>query len=129
MSQLAFPGLANQALTKTAMRLGGHQHESGVLINFSRSDQNALGPQRDLAIAAGLGEGDAFGDQPLAQSLSAPGRVDQQQPQFGDIVAVPDQKYRADLNAIDLRDPAAFPRGIERAQELGGDFGDQALER
>ena len=63
-SKLQLPGLADQALAETAVRLGGHQHESGVLIDPARGDQDALGPQRDLAIAACAREGDAFGDQP-----------------------------------------------------------------
>ena len=102
-SQLALPGLADQVLAKAAVRLGRHQHEAGVLIDLAGGDQNALGPQRDLAIAAGLRERDAFADQPLAEPLSAPGRIDQQQAQLGDVVAVPDQKYRADLDAVDVR--------------------------
>src|SRR5688500_12213744 len=98
--EIALPGLADQALSKTAMRFGRHQLEDGVLVDATRGDQNALRPQRDLAIAAGFCEGDAFADQFLAEPLSAPGRFDQQQPQLGDIVAVLDQKYRADRDAI-----------------------------
>ena len=75
-SQLPFPGLADQALPKTAVRLGGDQDESGILVDLAGGDQDALGPQRDFAIAAGLREGDGFGDQPPAESLSAPGRID-----------------------------------------------------
>ena len=86
-------------------------------------------PQRNLAIAACPGECDALADQPLAEPLSAPGRVDQQQPQLCDLVAVPDQKYRADLHAIDLGDPAAFARGVERGQEFSRDIRHQGFER
>src|SRR3981081_3659119 len=125
----ALPGLADQVLAETAVRLGGHQHETGILINLARGEQNALGPQRDLAIAAGLRKRDAFADQPFAQSLSASGRIDQQQTQFGDIVGMPDQKYRADLDAVDIGDPAAFPRSIERGEIFCRDLRDQAFER
>jgi len=62
---------------------------------------------RDLAIAALPPEGHAFGDQPLAKSLSASAGFDQQQPQFSDVVGMPDEKYRADLGTIDVGDPAA----------------------
>jgi hypothetical protein len=82
------------------VRLGGDQHESGILVNSARGDQNALGP--DLAIAALTPEGHALGDQPPAKSLSAAGRVDQQQPQFSDVVGMPDEKYRADLGTVDF---------------------------
>ena len=87
-------------MPKTAVRLAVDQGEAGVPIDFARGDQDALGPQRDFAIAALPRKGEAFGDQPSAESLSAPGRIDQQQPQFGDIVGVPDQKYRADLGDV-----------------------------
>ena len=112
-SQFQFPGLADQALTETAVRLGGDELEPGLLIDLACGDQDALGPQRDPAIAAGFRERDAFGDQPMAQSLSASGRVDQQQPQLGDIVGVPDQKDRADLRSLDLGNPAALSRRVE----------------
>jgi hypothetical protein len=111
------------------MRLGRHEREAGIPINPAGGDQNALGPQRDLAIAAGFCECDAFGDQPLAQSLSTSGRIDNEQADFRDIVAVSHQKDRADLRAIKLGDPAALARGVERGEELCGDFRDQALER
>ncbi len=116
-----------RSLAETAVRLGGDQLESGVLVDPAGGDQNALGPQRDPAIAAGLRKRDAFGDQPLAQPLSAPGRIDQQQPQLGDVVGVAHQKYRADLRAIDLGDPATLPRGVERGEEFCRDLRDQAL--
>src|ERR1700690_1137805 len=126
--QLQLPGLADQALAETAVRLAGDKHESGLLINLAPGDQNALGPQRDRAIAAGPRKGDALSDQPFAQSMSAPGRVDQQQSQFGDLVAVSHEKYRADRDAIEFGDPAALPRSVEGAEKFRGDFRDQRLE-
>src|SRR5438309_5865454 len=128
-SKLQFPGLADQALAETAVRLGGDQHESGILIDRARRHENALGPQRDLAVTASPRKRDAFTDQPSAQSLSASGGIDQQQSQLGDLVAVSDQKYRSDLNPIDVGDPAAFARGIEGGEKLGGDLGNQGFER
>src|ERR1700724_3404395 len=89
--QLHLPGLANQALAETAVGFARDLHESGVLIDLARGEQDALGPQRDFAIAAGPRKRDAFPDQPPPQTQSAPGRIDQQQPQFGNLVAVPDQ--------------------------------------
>src|ERR1700733_10651179 len=79
-SQFQLPRLADQALAETAVRFAANQHESRVLINPAGGDQDALGPQRDLAIAALPRERQAFGDQPLAESRAAPGRIDQQQP-------------------------------------------------
>src|SRR6478735_8191077 len=89
------------------------QFEPGLLIDFAGGDQHALGPQRDPAIAAGLRERDAFADQPPAQSLSAPGRVDQQQAQLRYGIRMAHQKYRADLCSLDIGDPATFPRRVE----------------
>src|SRR6202040_3810465 len=127
-SQLALPGLADQALPKAAVRLAGHEFKSGVLVDPARGDQDALGPQRDLAIAAGPREGDAFGHQPPAETLSTSGRIDQQQPQFCDVIGMPDQKYRADRGAVDVRNPAAFARHVERGQEFCRDLGYQRFE-
>jgi hypothetical protein len=59
-SQLAFPGLADQVLPKTAMWLGLHEHKARVLIDLASGNQNALRPKRDAAIAAGAREGDAW---------------------------------------------------------------------
>src|ERR1700681_3522885 len=128
-SQLAFPSLADQVLAEAPVRLGGHQNETGILIDLTGGDQDALGPQRDFAVTASLRERDAFSDQPCAQSLAATGRIDQEQPQFGDIVGLLDEKYRADLGAIEVGDPAAFARRIERGEESGRDLRHQALER
>ena len=78
------------------MGLARHRHEPGILIDLACGDQDALRPQRDPAIAAGLRERDAFGDEASPEPMSAPGRIDQQQTQFGDVVRVPHQKDRAD---------------------------------
>src|SRR2546430_13203567 len=128
-SQFQFPGFADQVLAETAVRLGGDQLESGFLIDFAGGDRDARGPERDPPIAAGFGERDAFGDQPMAQPLATPGRVDQQQAQLRYVIGVPHQKYGADLRSIDVCDPATFPRCIERAKEFGRDLGDEPFER
>ena len=63
----------------------------------------------------------------MAKPLAASGGVDQQQPQLGDIVAVPHQKYRADLRSLDVRNPAAFSRSVERTEKPGRNLGDKSL--
>ena len=42
---------------------------------------------------------------------------------------MPHQKYRADLCSLDVRNPAAFPRRVEGAKELGRDLRYEPLER
>ena len=100
-------------MPKTVMRFFADALKSGALINFARGDQDALGPQRDLAVAALARKADAFAHQSLAKPLAAPARIDQQQPQFCNLVGLPDQKHRADRLAVDLGDPAMFARVIE----------------
>src|SRR4051812_18297568 len=116
VSQLQLPRLADQVLAEAAVGLFSDQYEAGVLIDLAGGEQDALGPERDLAIAAGAREGDAFGDEALAEAVSASSGVDDEQPDFRDVVAMPHQEHRADRLAVDVGDPAAFPRGVERGQ-------------
>jgi hypothetical protein len=55
-------------------------------------------------------------------------RLNQQEAQFRHLVAALHQEHRADRRTIDLGDPAALARGIEVAQKLRDDPGDQRLE-
>src|ERR1700684_1868206 len=112
-SQLAFPGLANQVLPKTAMRLGLHERKARVLIDLASGDQNTLRPKRDPAVAAGARERDAFGDEALPKTLAARARLDQQQAEFCHLVVASNQEHRADRPPVDVGDPAAFARGVE----------------
>src|SRR5262245_3119347 len=50
-SQLQVPGFAHELRPKQVMRLGLHQLEPGALIDAARRSQNAVRPQRNLAIA------------------------------------------------------------------------------
>src|SRR6478735_12499516 len=67
-------------------------------------------------------ERDTLGDEPLAQSLSASGRIDQQQSQLCDFVGMAHEKDGADGRTVDIGDPAALPRGVERGQEFCHDL-------
>src|SRR5271156_6946017 len=95
-SQLAFPGLADQVLPKTAMRLGLYKRKARVLVDLAGANQNALRPKRDPAIAAGARKRDAFGDEALAEALAARARLDQQQAEFCHFVVASNQEHRAD---------------------------------
>eukprot|EP01035_Chromulina_nebulosa_P031621 gene31621-42163_t len=99
-SQHQLPRLPDQVLPEAAMRLLRDQHEAGLLIDLACSAEIALGPQRDLAIAAALRERDAFAHQALPEPQAAAGGVHQQQPQLCDVVGVPDQEHRADRLAV-----------------------------
>src|SRR5439155_2578364 len=126
--QSQIPGLADEVLAEAVMRFRAGQPKAGRLIDVTRRDQDALGPQRDLLITRLPREADAFGDEPRPDAEAARRWLDQQQPQFGGALRALDEKHRTDRFALAFGDPAAFPSRIEFGDELAGDFGDQRLE-
>ena len=95
----------------------------GLLIDLAGGDQNALGPQRDLAVAAGPRERDAFSRPAVVPSpCPRPAGSTSSSRSLATCVAVSDQKDRADRGAVDVGDPAAFARGVERRQEFRRDL-------
>src|SRR5438105_11370688 len=111
-----------------AMRLGSDTAKTRRLVDVPRGDQDALGPQRDFPVAVLPGESEGFADQPRADAEPTRRRFDQQQPQFGDVLALPDEEHRADRLAFALGDPAALAARLEFGDEPGCDFSDQRLE-
>src|SRR6516164_10201806 len=109
------------------MLLLGDLPEARALIDAARGEQNALGPQRHLAVAPLARAADALLDQGAADAEPARLLLEAEQPQLCDPIAAIDEEDRADPLAIDLRDPAMLARGIEVLDELPADIGDQRL--
>jgi len=72
--------------------------ESGLLIQAARGIQVALRPKRDLRVAGLPREPDAFVDEPSADAQSARLRLDQQQPEFGDLFRFLDEEDGAETD-------------------------------
>jgi hypothetical protein len=87
--------------------------EAGLLIQAARRIQVALRPQRDLRVAGLPREPDAFVDEPSADAEPARLRLDQQQPQLGDVLRFLDEEDRADDGAVALGEPAMLACRIE----------------
>src|SRR5262249_40406439 len=94
------------------MLLFGDAAEADLLVDAARSDQDALGPQRHLAIAFFACGVDALLDQRAADAEATRLLLDQQEPQLGDFVAALDQEDRADRLSAGFRDPAVLARSI-----------------
>src|SRR5258708_2990843 len=127
-SKLQIPGLADEIDAKAVMLLFLHPLESGARVDAARGDQDALGPQRDRAVAAVFCEADALLDQRTADTEPARFFFHQQQAQFRDLVGSLDQEDRADRLAAHFGNPAVLAPGIEVAAELRGGLGDQPFK-
>ena len=127
-AQRQFPVLPDQFAAKTVMWLLAHQMKTGGLVNPPRGDQHVVCPQGELAIARSAGKADTLPDKAASNAEPASRRLDEEQSQFGDFFAVPDEEYRADNSAVTLGDPAALAPSIEIIKEVGGDASDKRLE-
>src|SRR5258708_19724578 len=115
-------------MAEAGMRLVAQAAEAGALVDVAGGDEDALRPQRDLAIARLAGEADAFIDQPCADAEAARLGLDQQQAQLGLRPRLLDQEHRAEDLARLLGEPAALELGVVGGDEFGDDLGDHRLE-
>src|SRR5581483_11826755 len=99
-----------------------------LLVDRARGMEDVVGPKDDLAVAGAAGEGDALLDQALADAEAARLGIDDQKPELRHCRRFSDQKDRAHILSVLLRDPAALAHGIEAADELRRDLGHQRLE-
>src|SRR5690606_688040 len=108
-SQRQLPRLGNEAgAPEAVVTFAGRPLETGLLVETARGLELALGPQRDLAVAAAAGKPDTLVDEPRTNALAARRGLDQQQAQLGNGVGFPDQENRTDDLPIHLRNPAAL---------------------
>src|SRR5947209_7706511 len=119
--QIHLPRLPHEIDAKAVMLRLRDLLEPRALIDAARGDQNALRPQRHLAIAPLARAADALLDQRTADAEPARLLLQAEQPQLCDAVAAIDEEDRADPLAVDLGDPAMLARGIEILDELPAD--------
>src|SRR6185295_14821986 len=68
-------------------------------------------------------------DEARTELQSSGARIDDQQAELRDLIALVDHEHRADALAVEFGDPAALAPSIEVLDEFGGDLGDERLER
>src|SRR5436305_14147541 len=78
-SQRALPGLADELMAETRMRLAGDARESRALIDAVRLHEDAVGAQRGLRVAHRAAEADAFVDPARPAAECAPPWLGQEQ--------------------------------------------------
>src|SRR5712691_4937370 len=127
-SQCELPGLAHQIATELAVALACDQLEASVLVDAARGGKNAVGPERDLAVARGAGEADALVDEASANAEATRLGIDEQEAEPGNACAVLHQEHAAYRLAAALRHETAFAPTVELAQELGDDLGGERLD-
>ena len=110
------------------VRLAGHPLKAALRVDGARRRQVGVGPQHQLGVTLGAGEGDAFVGQPPAQAQPARGGRQDQQAQQRLRRAFAHHEDRAHALAVQLGDPAALPRRVVRAQHARDDLGHQRLE-
>src|SRR3954452_19899677 len=111
-SEIPLPRFPNQILPEAVMRLGLHEVEACTLIDAPRGDQDALRPQRHLAVAPLACALDALLDQRAADTESPRFFSPLKQPKCGTLVGAFDQKNGAARLAIHFRNPAVLARGV-----------------
>src|SRR5262249_37779732 len=113
---------------ETRVRFFAGAHEAGFLVQMPRRKQLALRPEHDLLVPGLAGETDALSDEPLADAVSARGRFDVEQPQFGDRLRLVHEKDRACDRTVLFGNPATIAFRIEVLHELTDDRRDECLE-
>jgi len=104
-SEPARPGLLDQVVTEGVMGSGVHEIEAGALVQAPRVVQDVVGPQDDLLVARAAREAQALVDQPRADAAPARPRLDEQQAQLSDRVALGHAQDAPGRLAVDLGDP------------------------
>src|SRR5579883_356813 len=127
-SQLHFPVFADDLLPEADALLAADQLEAGLPIDVARGREHAVGPERDLPVAGTACEADALISEPRTKPEAARLRLDQEQPQSGDINRLLRDEHAADILAVHLGDPTALALRIVGVEEIGDDFRADALE-
>src|SRR4051812_46269297 len=83
-SELQIPSLRDQLRAEAFVGLRPGLTESMTFIELARGGENALGPQRDLAIAGHARERQALAHERVADAETALTRIDQQQAKLRD---------------------------------------------
>src|SRR5215469_6773521 len=110
------------------MRLLAGEAEPRLLIDAASRDENALRPERHLAVARAPREAHALFDEPSTDAEAARLGLDQEQPQLRGGARLLHEKNRADIDAVALGDPAMLALGVIAPKKLGRDLCHERLE-
>ena len=97
------PILPYQILPVTVVRLFLHENKTRFLVDVTCSVEDAVSPQRNLAVILLSGEADTFVYQTPADTETARFRLDQEQPKLRDGLGFLYEEDRANDFAIALR--------------------------
>src|SRR5215471_10335871 len=111
------PRLLGQFPAEGVMPSAPDQPEARGLVDPPGRHQDALRPERDLAVADLACEAHALVDEPDADAEAARLRIDDEQPQLGHRARLPDQEHRAHHPTVLLGDPAPVRLRIAGADE------------
>src|SRR5215211_7387624 len=126
--QLQLPVLADEVLAEAVMLFFLYHLEPFLLVDAPGGVEHAVGPERELFVAAAPGETDALLDEVGAQAQATGLWLDQEKPQFGDRIAGLYNKDATDDLAVHLGDPATLFGQVVIIDEVRYDTGDQSLE-
>src|SRR5207237_730687 len=104
-SKREFPYLRDKLRPEAPMLLLAHELEARLTIDATRRHYLTLRPEHQFAIAGRPRELHAFAHESFAQAKSACGRLDIQQPQFGDGLRFRHQEYRSQDLSIPIGNP------------------------
>src|SRR5258708_11331928 len=127
-SQKQFPCFPNKLMTETVMDFLGHKLKSCFLVDVSRFQENAIGPEHQFGVSMASSEADTLFDEVGAQPQTACPRLNQQKSKFGDGFATLHYKYRANNFTIHLCNPAAFSFRVIVVNKICDDLSNKCLE-
>jgi len=116
-------------LPKLFALLAGGQRETGLAVNVTRGGENAVGPERNAAIAALPREPDAFISQPGARGPRprAIGSTSSRRSRATFSESSP-KNTEPTFSAVQFGDPAPLAGGVELGGEVGDDLGTHTFE-
>src|SRR5437867_5424198 len=127
-SELELPCLTDQVVPEAVVRVFVDETIAGTLIEVPSGEEHAVCPQHDLPITGLSRKARAFVHQTGADTESTSPRFHEQQTQLSHRLRFLHEQNAAEVDAVLLRDPAAFALAIEFPHELGDHFSHQCLE-
>src|SRR3712207_7463453 len=88
-------------------------------VDAAGGSQHVVRPQGDLSVPGLPGEADAFLHQPATDAQPARFGLDEEKPQLGYLIRLPDEEHTTDDLAVSLGDPTALPSRVVLLDEIG----------